>query len=63
MALINKEEMDKLEAFLKTPKTLGEIAFTMEWSYSGTYQKMSILTAGGRFRSLKRGKKTVFYNG
>lgn len=62
LAVIKKEEIDKLEKFLKTPKTLGEIAFNMEWSYSGAYQKMKVLSSGGRFRSIKRGKETVFYS-
>jgi len=48
-----KEEENKFYTFCATPKSISEIAFQMEWSYSSTIQKVNILVAGNKMKKIK----------
>jgi len=48
-----KEQENKFYTFCATPKSIPEIAFQMEWSYSSTNQKVNILVAGKKIKKIK----------
>lgn len=56
-----KQQENKFYTFCATPKSIPEIAFQMDWSYSSTIQKVNILVAGNKLKKIKA-MKTFRYH-
>jgi hypothetical protein len=54
---ITKELFDYLEA----PHTVYDICAKIGWNYQNAIQKLSILEAGGFAKSIKQGRKKMFF--
>lgn len=47
MVILTKPQQRVLFEFLKTPRTVPQIAFEMDWAYPTASQKLKVLEAGG----------------
>lgn len=58
----SNEQEDKFIQLLSEPRTIGQIAYVMDWAYATTAQKLQVLEGGGVVKKIKsKSGQTLFF--